>query len=628
MCGIAGWVGRPLGPEAESVLAAMTGTIRHRGPDDDGHLVIPAAGERVEAALGFRRLAIIDLAGGRQPMRTPDGRLSLVFNGEIYNYRELRAELTALGHEFTSQSDTEVLLHAYRHWGPDAFVRLNGMFATAIWDHDRAELCLARDRFGKKPLYIAEAGGRLVFGSEIKALLAVPGMAQGLDRASVRDYLRYRYVPGPATLFAGIAKLAPGAFGLWRGKEFRQTVWYRPPDGQAAPESDTGLADEAAVDEFVAHLDRAVARRMVSDVPFGAFLSGGIDSSAVVALMRRHSGQPVKTFSVGFREARYSELPAARQVAMACQTDHHELLVDADRLMDDLPKLIRFRDAPVAEPSDIPIYLLAAEARKSVKMVLTGEGSDEVLAGYPKHRAEQWVAAYQRLVPAAVHGGMVAPLIGALPYGFRRAKTVAGTLGLRDPAERLPRWFGALTRADRDRLSALEAPDRPLDRAPFEAAPGTSPLRRVLAFDQLSWLPDNLLERGDRMTMAASVEARMPFLDPDLVAYVAGLPDRFRLRGRTDKWLLRRAMGRVLPAAIVARPKVGFRVPVNEWFRGPMKDYVLDHLTGPESRTRAFYHAPELRRLLAAHLSGRQNHEKLIWALLTLELFQREYALD
>jgi asparagine synthase (glutamine-hydrolysing) len=295
--------------------------------------------------------------------------------------------------------------------------------------------------------------------------------------------------------------------------------------------------------------------------------------------------------------------------------------------MAELPKLIAFRDAPVAEPSDIPIYLLSCRAAKQVKMVLTGEGADEILAGYPKHLFERFVGPYQAVLPPSLHRRLVEPLISALPYDFRRAKTAVAAFGLADPRERLPRWFGALSRAERAALAALPDPGAEAgDGMPFTAAASNSALRRVLGFDQASWLPDNLLERGDRMTMAASIEARMPFMDHRLAAFVSALPDRFRVRAMTGKWLLRQAMQRLLPPAILSRPKIGFRVPVNEWFRGSMRGYVHDHLLGPSSLTRDYYCPEALRRVLEEHVQGRQNHEKLLWTLLTLELFHQQHA--
>jgi asparagine synthase (glutamine-hydrolysing) len=340
--------------------------------------------------------------------------------------------------------------------------------------------------------------------------------------------------------------------------------------------------------------------------------------------MSRHNSK-VRTFSVGFGDERrsspYDELPYAAEVARHFGTAHHELRVDPAHMIELLPSLVAYRDAPVSEPSDIPIYMLAREASRSVKMVLTGEGSDEILGGYPKHVAERFAAHWQR-VPAFVRHGLVEPLVRSLPYRFRRAKTAIATLNIEDRDERYARWFGALDRKERDRLSVLR-----MNGVSKKEMSGTnSALRSILYFDQTSWLPDNLLERGDRMTMAASIEARVPFLDHKLAEYVSGLPDDYRVRGLRTKWILREAAQKLLPRRILERPKVGFRVPVNEWFRGPMRGFVSDHLLSAASLTRRYYDGLVLDRVVAEHLSGRQNHEKLLWTLLNLEIWHRRYA--
>ncbi len=624
MCGLTGWIDDMTGAAGQQTLECMNDAIAHRGPDGAGTFMAGTRDNRHSVALGHRRLAIIDLATGQQPMASEDGGAVLVFNGEIYNFQTLRDELKAEGHSFRTHSDTEVILKAYQAWGLQCVKRLRGMFAFALWDGRAERLLLARDHFGKKPLYLYQDGGRLLFGSEIKSLLAHPAVPRQLDRQSVLDYLTFRYVPGPHTLFKGIRKLRPGTYALWEGGRLQERIFFTPPDAYVQPD-EPSLPDP--VERFADKLDECVAIRMVSDVPFGAFLSGGLDSSAVVALMSRHSSLPVNTFSVGFAEAHYSELRFARQVAQTFKTNHHELEINALDIMDQLPKLIFHRDAPVAEPADIPVYLLSAEAAKSVKMVLTGEGSDEILAGYPKHKYERFAAHYQRLVPEAVDRRLVQPLVGALPYRFRRIKTAAAAMGQRDPQIRMARWFGALSPDQRDRLSDLKVLPRALDQRPFNSAPMQSPLRRICLFDQASWLPDNLLERGDRMTMAASIEARMPFMDVELAHLVARLPDSVRIRDGQQKWILRRAVEAKLPFDILHRPKNGFRVPVAEWFQGPMRSYLCDHLLGPDSLTRGFYDRAELTRLLDDHARGRRNHEKAIWMLLGLELFQREYRL-
>lgn len=626
MCGIAGYLTRRPLPDLSGSLRAMARAIAHRGPDDEGFLEARTASGEYQVGLAHRRLSIIDLSTGQQPMGNEDGSVQIVFNGEIYNFPELRSELIARGHVFRTRSDTETIVHAYEEWGCDSVARLRGMFAFAIWDAKRERLFIARDRYGKKPLFLYQQDGLLLFASEIKAILRFPGVTARTNRAALSPYLQYRYVPAPATLFTGIRKLMPGGYLVWDAGRATEKRYFLPADG-ALPVAAPVPSDP--VGSFLEKLEEAVRIRMIADVPFGAFLSGGLDSSAVVALMARSSSLPVKTYSVGFGEAAYSELAYAKVVAELFRTEHHELTVSQDHLMEHLPSLVRFRDAPVAEPSDIPIYLLSVEARRTVKMVLTGEGSDEVLGGYPKHVYERYALAYQAL-PAWFRHGVAEGLVKRLPYGFRRAKTLMATFALEDRAERLKRWFGALTAEEVRKLCApagvaLNGKAHNGAETQFGAADGDSPLRAILYFDQTSWLPDNLLERGDRMTMAASLEARMPFMDHELAAYVSSLPDEWRVKGHVTKRILREAMRRVLPAAILDRPKVGFRVPVNEWFRDTMRGYLLEHLTGKDSVTRAYYDPAVLSTYLDEHLEGRQNHEKLLWSLLTLEIWHREY---
>lgn len=621
MCGIAGYVSARISVNLGAALRAMTATIAHRGPDDEGFFETVTQSGKHRVGLAHRRLSIIDISAGHQPLGNEDGSIQIVFNGEIYNFQALRTELEANGHHFATNSDTETIVHAYEEWGDDCVARFRGMFAFAIWDAPRQRLFLGRDRFGKKPLFLMLLGDSLLFASEIKALLAFPGVSARVNTAAVWEYLSYRYVPAPATLFQGIRKLMPGNVAIWEKGCLTERCYYQPPD--RLPLQASAILEDP-VGAFLDKLEESVAIRMISDVPFGAFLSGGIDSSAVVGLMSRHSSQPVKTFSVGFSDSAYSELRYAKTIAEQFKTDHHELTVSQDDLMQHLSALVRFRDAPVAEPSDIPIYLLAKEARRTVKMVLTGEGADEFLGGYPKHVFERYARLYQTL-PGLIRHGLVEPLISALPYRFRRAKTAIVNLGLERFEERMPRWFGALSERERDTLVVLRPTTNVTDGVQFDTSVDNSPLRRILYFDQTSWLPDNLLERGDRMTMAASLEARMPFMDHELAVLVSSLPDEYRVRGRTTKWVLREAMKRLLPAEILERPKVGFRVPVNEWFRGGMRDYLHDHLTSTDSRTAAYYNKPALLRLLDEHAKGRQNHEKLLWSLLNLEIWHKEY---
>jgi asparagine synthase (glutamine-hydrolysing) len=626
MCGIAGFVAERDADAA--TLRTMTDALSHRGPDGAGYFLATSADGRHRIGLGHRRLAIIDLEGGAQPMSDVEQGCVLTFNGEIYNYRELRHELIGRGHVFRTSSDTEVVLAAYRQWGEACLTHLHGMFAFALWDERRQLVFLARDRFGKKPLFVMRDGGNLAFASEIKALLSLSWAPRSIDPAGLSGYFSYRYVPGPRTLFAGIGKLPPAHYAVFAGGTYHEARYYDVPDScprssraNAATPRDDGKDD--AVAGFLKRLDTAVAARMVSDVPFGAFLSGGIDSSAVVGLMTRHSNRRVMTFSVGFDEAAYSELEYAGEVARHFNTDHAEVVVRAAEVADLLPEMTSFRDAPVAEAADVPLYRLSQEAAKRVKMILSGEGSDEILGGYPKHVYERFVLNYQSVMPASLHRLVVTPVAARLPYGYSRIHTLVETAGLYDTSTRMARWFGALTPSARRELLAVDLPPALADipRSPDE------PLRGILAFDQQSWLPDNLLERGDRMTMAASIEARMPFMDHQLAEYVSLLPDSLRVKGMTTKWLLRRAMERILPHRILTRPKVGFRVPISDWFRGQWRDFVRGALLDSSSLTGRLYRPARLAQVIREHEQRRHNHEKLLWSLLALELFQRQYRL-
>jgi asparagine synthase (glutamine-hydrolysing) len=626
MCGFAGWIlGASEGVLGDERLAAMAAAIAHRGPDGEGFFRAQTRDAGWDIALAHRRLAIIDPTGGHQPMLDEARDLAIAFNGEVYNFRALREELVAAGESFSTDCDTEVVLKGYAVWGPQVVERMRGMFGFALWDGRAQRVLLARDRFGKKPVFLAPHAGGLLFGSEIKSILAHGAAAPRMDMQSVLDYLVYRYVPGPETLFEGVTKLPPGSYAVWHDGQLEVTKFYTPPDAYVRPEVDPP-ADPAAA--LLAELEDAVKVRLVSDVPFGAFLSGGLDSSAIVGLMARHCAQPVNTFSIGFPEREYSELDHAKTVADHFGTHHTPLIVRPETLMEHLPQVVRFRDAPVSETADLPIYLLSVEASKTVKMVLSGEGSDEVLAGYPKHWAERYAQTYHRFMPGRAHRRLIEPIVGHLPYRFRRAKTLASTIGIADVADRWPRWFGAMTAHERDALCRLDVPPRP-PNAVVRIPPGDrrTALRRILGFDQTSWLPDNLLERGDRMTMGASIEARMPFMDHEFIAFASRLPDDMRVRGTTGKWLLRRAVTQLLPPQIIERPKVGFRVPVNEWFRTSLSGYLRDHLIGSASLTRDFYDTRALTRVLDEHIGGRHNHEKLLWTLLNLEIFQRHYRL-
>ncbi|WP_434052581.1 MAG: asparagine synthase (glutamine-hydrolyzing) [Roseibium sp.] len=622
MCGIAGWIG-PYGTEVQ--LKAMTDAVAHRGPDGEGQEILPLANGAV-AALGHRRLSIIDLATGGQPMASHDNRFTLVFNGEIYNYIEIREELLAGGARFQTKSDTEVILEAWRVWGPDSLTRFRGMFGFAIYDAETRQVTIARDNFGKKPIYIAETQVEgqpcLVFGSEIQSLLQHPAIEPKLDEAALRAYLGWRYVPAPKTLFQGIEKLTPGSYLTWNAEgEVTRARFWLPPEEREEPRT----PPEDPVAEFLEVFDRAVTLRLRADVPLGAFLSGGLDSTAIVASIAHHGISGIRTFSVGFKDDPASELPLAEATAREIGTIHTPVVLEPGDLTDDLPILSRHRAAPIAEPADLPIYRMSIEAAKQVKVVLSGEGSDELFGGYPKHWMEARMGglAPSGLLSLLGHGAMAATSLA--PAKARRVRIAAQALRERRFEDRMVSWFAAFPP---DRAEALwkGPPVKPCHGPiPFNAAPGASPLRQVLHFDQTSWLPDNLLERMDIMTMAASIEGRAPFMDIRLAEYAARLSDDWRIRGKVGKYIVRQALEHRIPKIVIDRPKNGFRLPVAEWFRGPLADPFRDLVTGPGSISAQYFDTKAIGELHDAHKSGAATHDKALWSLFALETFLREF---
>jgi asparagine synthase (glutamine-hydrolysing) len=606
MCGICGIWGEPDAAAGDGRVQGMLSTIVHRGPDGEGRLARPGV------ALGMRRLAIIDLAGGDQPIHNEDGTVGVVFNGEIYNFQELRAELERAGHRFATRSDTEVLVHGYEQWGDDMLHRLAGMFAFALLDEPRGRMLVARDRFGKKPLYHARRGDQIVIGSEIKALLEA-GVSGDVDDEGLRDYLALRYVPAPRTMFRDVRQLPAGHMMVAdeSGVEIRR--WWRLAYGPKLP-----VTLEQAADDAESLMRRAVQRRLVSDVPLGCFLSGGLDSSTVLSFMAEASDEPVRTFSIGFDPGWASdELPEAASTARAFGTRHHETRIDAAEFLRLLPAAVWHRDEPLAEPSEIPLLALSRMARQHVTVVLSGEGGDELFGGYPKYRVDRLLARGGTAARAALGSRRLERLAGwdRLP---RRARMAVGAMASGDPAERWPAWFGA------DRASGLwEDGRRPLDPVLATLDPGIGPLDRMLALDVETYLVDNLLVRGDKMTMAASIEGRMPLLDHDLAEYAALLPESLKASPRKTKLVVREIARRRLPESLLSRKKVGFAVPVASWFRGDLGD-ALERLTlGAEARPEPLVDPEATRRVLGLHRSGRYDLGKELWSLLTLDVWAR-----
>ncbi len=577
------------------------------------------------AAMGHRRLSIIDISGGSQPMTSHDGRFTIVFNGEIYNYIEIREELLKRGARFTSSSDTEVILEAWRAWGAECLPRFRGMFAFVLHDEVARTIVLARDQFGKKPLFLAErqtpSGPVLVFGSEISALLAHPQVDTELDVETLYHYLCWRYAPGPYTFFRGIRKLQPGCFLTWQDGVMKTERYWTAPEETAQCRKPPSDPIAAFLDVF----DEAVRLRRRADVPLGAFLSGGLDSAAIVATLA-HLGAPnLRTFSIGFRDDPASELTAAAETAGEIGTTHTSLELAANDLTNLLPMLGRHRGAPITEPADLPIYLLSVEAAKHVKVVLSGEGADEMFAGYPKHLIERYLGhlAGPGVLSVAGHALLIAT--SPAPAAARRLRIASRAMRARRFDERMILWFGAITPVERSRVWIGPSVSRQPDTRPFTPAPGSTSLRRVLHFDQTSWLPDNLLERMDMMTMAASIEARAPFMDVQLAEFASTLPDSYRIKGRVTKRIVREALAPRLPQSVLTRRKNGFRMPVTEWFRGPLRDSARELLLSPDSISSPYLDRATVALYLDEHANGKQNHEKTLWALFALETFLREF---
>jgi asparagine synthase (glutamine-hydrolysing) len=499
-------------------------------------------------------------------LRDPAAHIALVLDGAIANARELRARLLGHGFKFAGESSEEVLLRAYQYWDKDVVKQLRGAFAFVIWDARKDRLLMARDRFGERPLYLHPKDGILRFASEVKALLKVPCVEKRVDLSAVRDCVTYRYVPGPRTLFAGIRKLQPGSYGLWQYGKLHEVRYWTAPD--RAPY--VKRRNDGALEGFLASLEEAVALHPAE----GILLSGGLDSAVLLALASAGQAKP-KTFSLGFEGDKASELPHAAQVAKHFGAEHHEMVVAPAELMAHLEYLVSCRDAPVSRPSDLAVCRLASEAGRSAKTLLTGDGCDEVLGGYRRY-VGQPASSDAEALPAR----LLEPLAG-------------------ESAER----------TKQDDIDAR-----------------TSPLRRALYRDQTTWLPDELLERNDRVAAAASVEARLPFLDHRIAEYVSGLPDEQRVRGLTTKWILREAGRRLLPAPLRKRVHADWRLDVAGWLRGELRDFTLDHLQAASSATRHYYDAATLERVLEDHLKGKKNHESLLWTLLNIEIWHRTYS--
>jgi asparagine synthase (glutamine-hydrolysing) len=618
MCGIAGFVDREAAPSAKSAadVRAMCDVIRHRGPDDQGVYVDGQAG------LGMRRLSIIDLVTGRQPIHNENQTIWIVFNGEIYNYRELRDALSDRGHRFYTSSDTEAIVHAYEEWGEDAFARLRGMFGLALWDAPRRTLILARDRAGIKPLHYVERDGRLYFASEIKSLLAARAVDRTIDLGALDHYLSFLYTPRDGSIFSGVRKLPPGHFLRWHdGRATVMPFWRLP-----AEESFAGREEEAA-ERLRERLADAVRAHLVSDVPLGAFLSGGIDSSIVVGLMAEATTS-VKTFSIGFDEPAFDELEHARAVAKWFGTDHHEFVVRPDALAI-LDRLIDHFDEPFADPSAIPTWYVSEMARRHVTVVLSGDGGDELFGGYDRYLPQRRVAAFDRM-PIPAKRRLAASVWPLLPHGTR-GKNFFRHVSRDDDG----RYLDAVSFFQPDEKAALLTPelaaaiDEPAEArlaVHFDRFAHLSPQGRMMRFDFETYLPEDVLTKVDRMSMAHSIESRVPLLDNEVIDFAASLPSRMKIRHGHRKHILKRAIDGLLPPSIARRRKQGFGVPIGVWFRGGLTQVFRDVLLSPTAQQRGYFQPVFIKRIVDEHLAGRRDHSFRLWQLAVFELWHRRYV--
>lgn len=632
MCGICGIARSPAAQVdaiSEDLLRAMCRTIVHRGPDDEGIHVGRGAG------LGARRLSIIDLEGGHQPLSNEDGTIWVAHNGEIYNFPELRQELEARGHRFRTRTDTETIVHSFEQWGEEFVHRLRGMFAFAVWEENAGRLLLIRDRIGVKPLYYTLLeDGTLIFGSELKAILVHPEVRRELDPRGLDFFLSLEYIPAPLTIFRGIHKLPAGSMLTYREGRVRIKKYW---DVQPAPGDErTGDGDlQAIAEQLYALLRESVRLRLVSDVPLGAFLSGGIDSSTIVGLMRELGASPLKTFSIGFEEVSYNELKYARRIAERFDTDHEEFIIEP-KALELTEKLIRHLDEPLGDFSIFPTYLVSEMARSRVKVVLSGDGGDEVFGGYEHYQAQKIAA--RRAVRS------IGPLLGALTRGLppsRKKKGVWNKLqrflqGLDIATEnRHLRWMTFLSRDDKNGLYSDEF-KRQLGgiedvfslspfREVFSRLPEFDAINGELYLDLVTYLPDDIMVKVDRMSMAPSLEAREPLLDHQLVEFAFSLPGSLKLHGLETKWIFKKTMERLLPRETIYRPKEGFSIPIKHWLRHELRDLLLDTLSERRVKDSKLFNYGLIKRMINAHLAGRKNFSHQLWALLVFEIWKENY---
>ena len=626
MCGIVGIINSDRGKPAEEVNArAMAAAIIHRGPDDEGFYV------RNNVALGMRRLSIIDLATGHQPISNEDGTVWVVFNGEIYNYPELRRMLIEKGHTLRTHSDTEVIVHLYEDYGDDLLQHLNGMFAFALWDEKRERLLIARDRMGEKPLYFTQLPDKtFIFGSELKAVVAHPGVGRRVNHLALRKYLQYEFVPSPHTMIEGVHKLPPAHRLIFENGNLRtDRYWKLSYEGERI-----SISDDEAAEELTRRLRESVSMRLISDVPLGVLLSGGIDSSTVAALACETARDRVKTFSIAFEEKSFDESSYARLVAKHLGTQHFEKRFTEKEMLDIVPEIPRLLDEPLGDASLIPTFLVSQFTREHVTVALGGDGGDELLAGYPTYVAHR-LAGYYRSIPGIIRERLIEPVVARLPvstdnlsFDFKAKRFVQGAalpLGARHTV-----WMGSY---DSEHQRALLAPeiinqcpdDAVFDEiSPYDKLTGSGiadPVELMMTLDAGHYLSECVLFKVDRASMAASLETRAPFLDHTLVEFLSRIPLNQKLRGLNGKFILKRAMRNKLPPSVIKRPKKGFGMPVAKWVKGDLRQLVRDTLSPRRLKDRGLFNPEYVIKMLDEHEKNQADHRKLIWTLLMFELW-------
>ena len=636
MCGIAGFIGQ--GDEA--ILRRMTDSLKRRGPDDQGFFAKDGAGhgpEPYSVGLGHRRLSIIDVSGGGQPIYNEDKTIVVVFNGEIYNFQKLREELSSLGHKFYTKTDTEILVHLYEESGEDFLKKLNGMFALALWDDKRGKLILARDRLGEKPLHYAVFGQTIIFGSEIKAILEHPLAGREIDFFALAKYLTYEYVPAPQTIFKNIYKLEPGEYAVYENNLLTKNKYWEVDFSSKFKVKSSKLAEREIIESLETELERAVKERLVADVPLGVWLSGGLDSTSIAYFAQKNSFRPIKTFSIGFSEPSFDESKYARQAASFLGTEHQEKIIEARDCLELIPQITDFLDEPMADGSIVPTFLLAKFTRETVKVTLGGDGGDELFMGYPTFQAHQLAKFYGKL-PLFLRNKIIAPLVGSLPaslnnisFDFKLKRFISG---FEYPAEiRNQIWLGSFRPDDFKNIftpevyRGLRPQDIFEDIVKHSAALAGEPLENRLIYLYLKhYLQDDILVKTDRASMAVGLETRAPFLDHRLVELVNSLPASMKLKGWTTKYVFKKMMTDKLPKDIVERPKKGFGMPIGRWLKKELRDFALQLFAPEKIAKEGIFNPVFITQLLNEHLSGKKDNRKPLWTLMVFEMWLEKWA--